>query len=159
VISVGSGSNNFDPGQVSHLWFGFGFGKFPLKISNFSIFFPSDQKKSLWVGPKSTQVKATKIKWEVISVGSGSNNFDPGQVSHLWFGFGFGKFPLKISNFSIFFPSGQKKSLWVGPKSTQVKDGSTSYLLQVKSMLGSGQGPSPEVTDYSSKVAESVTRL
>jgi len=31
-----------------------------------------------------------------------------GQVSHTCFGFGVGKFPLKISNFSIFFPSGQK---------------------------------------------------
>jgi len=32
------------PGQVlvSHLWFGFEFGKFPLNMSNFSIFFPSD---------------------------------------------------------------------------------------------------------------------
>jgi len=32
-----------------------------------------------------------------------------GQVSHLWFGLEFGKFPLKTSNFSFFFPSGQKK--------------------------------------------------
>jgi len=57
----GSGSKIFDPGwvsflclglgRVSHLWFGFEFGKFPLKTSNFSIFFPSDQKKisSGWV--------------------------------------------------------------------------------------------------------------
>jgi len=36
-----------------------------------------------------------------------------GRVSHLWFGFGFGKFPLKMSNFSIFFPSGPKKYLQV----------------------------------------------
>jgi len=43
--SDGSGSKNFDPGWVSHLWFGFEFGKFPLKMSNVSIFFPSDQKK------------------------------------------------------------------------------------------------------------------
>jgi len=63
-----------------------------------------------------------------------------GQVSHLWFGFG--KFPLKMSIFSIFFPSDQKKSLQVGSKSTWVKGGSASYLLQVKSKLGSGQGPS-----------------
>jgi len=33
--------------------------------------------------------------------------FDAGQVSHLWFGIG--KFPLKMSNFSIFFSSGQVK--------------------------------------------------
>jgi len=31
---------------------------------------------------------------------------------------------------------------WVGPKSTWVKDVSASYLLQVKSMLESGKGPS-----------------
>jgi len=34
-----------------------------------------------------------------------------GQVSHLWFGFGFGKFSLKITKFSIFCPSGHKKIL------------------------------------------------
>jgi len=32
-----------------------------------------------------------------------------GRVSHLWFGLEYGKFQLKTSNFSIFFPSGQKK--------------------------------------------------
>jgi len=37
-----------------------------------------------------------------------------GWVSHLWLGFGFGKFPLKIANFSIFF-------------------------LQIKKLFGSGQ--------------------
>jgi len=56
-------------------------------------------------------------------------------VSHLWFGFG--KFPLKIPNFSIFSLQ-VKKSHHVGSKSTQVKDGLASYLLGVKSMLGSG---------------------
>jgi len=30
-----------------------------------------------------------------------------GRVNHLCFGFELGKFPLKMSNFSIFFPSGQ----------------------------------------------------
>jgi len=39
---------------------------------------------------------------------------DSGRVSHLWFGFEFGKFPQKTSIFSIFCPSGQKKSLRVG---------------------------------------------
>jgi len=44
-ISDESGSKIFDPGRVgsifcgsgrvSHLWFGFEFGKFPLKMSNF----------------------------------------------------------------------------------------------------------------------------
>jgi len=45
----------------------------------------------------------------------------PGQifvarVSYLWFGYGFGKFPLKMSNFSIFCPSGQKNVIGVGLK-------------------------------------------
>jgi len=60
------------------------------------------------------------------------------QISYLWFGFE--KFPLKISNFSIFFPLGPKKSHRVGSKNTWIKDGSASYLLQVKNMLGLGQG-------------------
>jgi len=63
-----------------------------------------------------------------------------GQVSHLWFEFKFGKFPLKTSNFSIFFPPGQKKSLRVGSKSTRVEGGLASYLLRAISKLGSGQG-------------------
>jgi len=42
-----------------------------------------------------------------------------GWVSHFWFEFGFGKFPLKTSNFSIFSPSGEKKSLWVASKGTR----------------------------------------
>jgi len=47
-----------------------------------------------------------------------------------------------MSNFSIFSPSDQKKSLPVGSESTRVQSGSVSYLLPVKSKLGSGQGPS-----------------
>jgi len=42
--SDGSGSKFFDPGWVSHLWIGFGFGKFNLKIPNFQ-FFPLRVKK------------------------------------------------------------------------------------------------------------------
>jgi len=52
--------------------------------------------------------------WLHCSDGSGSKIFDPGRVSHLRFGFEFGKFPLKMSKFSIF-------SLWVGSKSTRVE--------------------------------------
>jgi len=70
-----------------------------------------------------------------------------GRVSHLWFGFEFGKFPLKMSNFSIFLPFGSKKSLQVGSESTRVGGGSASYLLWVKSKLRSGQGPSLPDTD------------
>jgi len=92
------------------------------------------------------------VKRQLHSDGSGSKIFDPGRVgsgwvSYLWFGLELGKFQLKTSNFSIFFPSGQKKLLRVGSKSTRVKAGSASYLLRVKSKLGSGrvgsgQGPS-----------------
>jgi len=57
-------------------------------------------------------------------------------------GLNFENFPLKMSNFSIFFSSGQKKSLLVGSESTRVKAGSASYLLRVKSKFGLGQGPS-----------------
>jgi len=46
---------------------------------------------------------------------------------------------LKTLKFSIFFPSGHKKSLQVGSKSTQVEDGLAFYLLWVKSMLGLGR--------------------
>jgi len=56
-----------------------------------------------------------------------------GRVSLSWFGFEFGKFPLKMLNFL-----GQK-IFWVRTKSTLVKGRSTSYLLRVKSKLGSGQ--------------------
>jgi len=48
----------------------------------------------------------------------------------------------KISPKNVnFFPSDQKKFLGVGFKSTRVKGGLASYLLRVKSKLGSGQGP------------------
>jgi len=62
------------------------------------------------------------------------------RVTHLWLKFGFAKFPLKIPNFPI-FSLWSKKSLWVRSKSTWVRDRSASYLLRVKSMLGSEQGP------------------
>jgi len=55
-------------------------------------------------------------------MGPGQKIFDPGRVSHLWFGFEFGKFPLKMLNFSVFFPSGQKIS-------GRVKGRLASYLL------------------------------
>jgi len=60
------------------------------------------QKFLTWVGSD---------QFFVAQVGSG-------QVSYLWFKFEFGKFPLKMSNFSS--PFGSKKSLWVGSKSTRV---------------------------------------
>jgi len=58
------------------------------------------------------------------------------RVSHLWFRFGFGKFPLKIRK-RLFF------SFWVNKISSgRVKAASASYLLRVKSLVGLGQGPS-----------------
>jgi len=42
------------------------------------------------------------------NVWPGSSRVWSGMDSHLWFGNEFGKFPLKTSNFSIFFPLGQK---------------------------------------------------
>jgi len=57
---------------------------------------------------------------------------------------------LKISpknvKFFNFFPFRSKKLLRVGSESTQVEAGSASYLLRVKSKLGSGQGPSLKCT-------------
>jgi len=75
-----------------------------------------------------------------------------GRVSHSWFGFEFEKFPLTMSNFSIFFPSGQKKFLRVRSESTRVKGGSAFYLLRVKSKLGSGQGTSLVLMTINSEV-------
>jgi len=59
-----------------------------------------------------------------------------GWFSHLWFGFEFGKFPLKMSNFSIFFPSDKKKSLWVGSESSQVEGGAASSYCGSKVSSG-----------------------
>jgi len=116
----------------------------------------SDVPKS-WGSIWSSVFVTTSSKNLQSSDGSRWKIFDPGRVnflwlglgrvSHLWFGFEFGKFPLKTSNFSIFFLSSQKKSLQVGSESTHFKGGSASYLLRVKSKLrsgrvGSGQSPS-----------------
>jgi len=45
---------------------------------------------------------------------------------------GFEKFPLKIPNFTIFFPVGSKKSNLIRSKNSRVKDGLASCLLRVK---------------------------
>jgi len=82
-----------------------------------------------------------------------------GRISHLWFGFEFEKFALKMSNFSIFCPLGQKKSLRVASESTRVGGRSASYLLRVKSKLGSGQGPSLVGSDRSGLGQFSVARV
>jgi len=68
-----------------------------------------------------------------------------GRVSHLWFEFEFGKFALKTSNFSIFFPSGQKNLFGSGRKVPGSKAGWPLIYCGSKVSLGwvgSGQGPS-----------------
>jgi len=69
---------------------------------------------------------------------SGSKLFVVVQVGSATSGFGI-EFHLKILNFSIFLPSGQKKSHGVRLKNTRVKDGLATFLLQVESMLGLGR--------------------
>jgi len=63
----GLGSKIFDLGWVSHLWFGVDFGKFPLKMSNFSKF--SVQIKKNIFG-SSQKVLASKAGWPLIYYGS-----------------------------------------------------------------------------------------
>jgi len=79
-------------------------------------------------------------------------NFWPGsgRVNYLWLGSGQPimvwvwntKIYPKNVKFFNFFPLSQKKLLRVGSESTRVEAGSASYLLRIKSKLGSGQGPS-----------------
>jgi len=65
----------------------------------------------------------------------------PGHSFVALIGSGFGKFPLKRPNCSI-FSLWIKKSHRIGSKNTQATAGLASYLLLFKSMLiGSGQGP------------------
>jgi len=75
------------------------------------------------------------------SDGTGSKKFGPSRVNFLLLRLGqpyLVWFPQKIANFSIFFLSGQIKSLQVRSKSTWVKDWSASHLLRIKSALGLG---------------------
>jgi len=44
--------------QVTHLWFGFELGKFPQKMSNFSIIFLSDKKNIFGLGQKVPGLRA-----------------------------------------------------------------------------------------------------
>jgi len=57
-----------------------------------------------------------------------------GRVSHLWFGFEFGKFPLKMSNF---FLSGQKNLFGSGQKVPRSKVGWP--LIYCRSKVSSGR--------------------
>jgi len=67
------------------------------------------------------QHRISKAGWGIIcGDGSRSKIFDPGQVSHLWYVFGFGNFPLKIP---IFCPLGKKNLIGSGPKVPGSKPG------------------------------------
>jgi len=77
---------------------------------------------------------ATEGSWRALHFSAKMHSIfcGSGRVSHLWFGFGFGKFSLKMSNFSIFFPSDKKNLCRLDQKrskSTWVKGGLASYLL------------------------------
>jgi len=74
------------------------------------------------------------ITYGIIVMGSGQIVFDLGQGGSAIFGSG-----SEIPNISPFYPSGQKKSLRVGSKSTRVKGKSASYLLWVQRILGAGR--------------------
>jgi len=80
-----------------------------------------------------------------------------GWVSPLWIGFG--KLPLKIQNFSVFFSSGQKKFLRVESKSTRIKVRLASYLLWVESMLRSGRVRSGPISTGLQKNQQDILNL
>jgi len=66
-----------------------------------------------------------------------------GSANHLWFGSGFGKFPLKIPNFSMFCPSGQKNIFGSGQKVSRSNTGQPLiYCWPKECRVGSSQGPS-----------------
>jgi len=77
------------------------------------------------------------------SDGSGSKFFDPAWVRSAIFGLGFGfeKFPLKTSNFSIFSPLDQKNLFGLGQKVPGSKAGQPLFTAD-QNKLASGQGPS-----------------
>jgi len=109
--------------------------------------FFADRSNKSFHGHKLEKIVSQIRDWKILIflvyiIWSGSKNFvaqvGSGQPSMVlvW----------KISpeNVKFFnnFPLGSKISLRAGSKSTRVKDGSAAYLLQVKSKLRSGQGPS-----------------
>jgi len=118
-----------------------------ISLKKYQIFnflpFGSIKISSGWVKGRSTSY-LLRVK-SMLGSGQGQS-LTQGQFCwcHLWLGFGFGKFPLKIPIFSIFLASGQKKSLRVRSKSGGVKGRLTSHLQLVKSnaCAGLGQGPS-----------------
>jgi len=73
----------------------------------------------------------------------GSNFCCSGQVSHIWYVFGFGNFHLKIPIFSIFCPLVKKISLGrVGNYPGQSQVGFLFTVGQKYAWVWAGQGPS-----------------
>jgi len=145
-----------------------GLGNFPYKRPIFQIF--NIRPKNL-IG-SGLKIPRSKTGWTLIYCrpkvcsgqdlslaqtcdGSRSKIFDLGWVgsifcgsswvSHLWFGFEFGKFPLKMSNFSIFSLRVKKNIFGSG------RSGLESYFLWAKSMLGSGP-----ITTLTSNIIENL---
>jgi len=101
----------------------------PVQVIYFTLALPYHQSSSIPINKSGLSESNSFSQFLLLGLG---------WVSHLWFGFGFGKFPLKISNFSIFPLLIKKYTLgWVKkyPGQRQV-----DLLLRVKSMLWLGQG-------------------
>jgi len=81
--------------------------------------------------------KLESIEKVVSSDGSRSKIFDPGRVSHLWFGFEFWKFPLKMSNFQFFSLRVKKNCFGSGRKVPGSKPGRP--LIYCRSKVSSGR--------------------
>jgi len=71
--------------------------------------------------------------------------FRSGRFSHFWFEFGFGKFPLKIPNFSILLFGSKNISLGRVKRYPGQRRVSLLFTASQRYMLGSGQGPSLNV--------------
>jgi len=81
---------------------------------------------------------------KILAMGSGRVRL--GWVSHFWFEFKFGKFPLKMSNF---FPSNKKIIFGSGQKVPGSKGGRPLIYCRSKvssGRVGSGQGSSLQNT-------------
>jgi len=73
----------------------------------------SSRRVKDWSASYLLQGPFAKNYWYLLVMGPGQKFLTLvglGRVSHLWFGFEFGKFPLKKSIFQFSFSSGQKKS-------------------------------------------------
>jgi len=90
--------------------------------------------------------KFLKFFCNIYNVLMGLGQFFVARVSHLRFGFGFGKSPLKIPNFSIFFHLSQKNLIAFGQKVPRSKTGRP--LIYCGSKVCLGQGSSLPFIEY-----------